>query len=145
MTSLKNLSSPQLNKMLLNTKAELNRRENITLAQKEIASVLKKYKLSLADITNNGTGLNAGLKPQGKATQKVVKNTKSSKIAKKNQKHAPVAAKTDQRSSVKAKYRDPSSQNTWSGRGRSPNWVKSLCEKEKIDIKAFKSDKRFQV
>ena len=50
MATLKNLTGGQLEKMLVNTKAEIKRREHIQVATAEIRAVLKKYKLTMQDI-----------------------------------------------------------------------------------------------
>ena len=50
MASLKNLTEKQLDTMLVNTKAEIARRENAQAAAAEIIKILKKYKLSINDV-----------------------------------------------------------------------------------------------
>ena len=50
MSSLKQLSAHQLNKMLIETRDELKRRENIDKALKDIHAVLKKYNITIDDI-----------------------------------------------------------------------------------------------
>ena len=49
----------------------------------------------------------------------------------------------DNRQRVKPKYINPNGKNGWSGRGRSPAWVLDICQKEGIDLAAFKKDSRF--
>ncbi|MEK9570223.1 MAG: H-NS family nucleoid-associated regulatory protein, partial [Paracoccaceae bacterium] len=59
-------------------------------------------------------------------------------------KRAKVTKSRDQRSTVRAKYKDPNSLATWTGRGRTPAWVYSICQNEGIDIEVFKKDERFR-
>jgi len=123
MTPLKKLSAAQLKKIFDETQAELTRRKNINAATVEIRSILKKYKIDYQDID-----LSTTTKTGGKISIK---------------KRAKVTKSRDQRSTVKAKYRDPNSAATWTGRGRTPAWVKGICQNEGIDIDGFKKDNRF--
>ena len=124
MTTLKKLSAAQLNKIIDETQAELTRRKNIDAATVEIRSILKKYKIDFQDID-----LSITTKTGGKISIR---------------KRAKVKKARDQRSTVKAKYRDPNSAATWTGRGRTPAWVKGICQNEGIDIDGFKKDDRFR-
>ena len=124
MTPLKKLSAAQLNKIIDETQAELTRRKNVDAATVEIRSVLKKYKIDFQDID-----LNIITRTSGKSGSK--KRTKMIKSR-------------DQRGTVKAKYKDPNSAATWTGRGRTPVWVRGICQNEGIDIDGFKKDDRFR-
>jgi len=124
MTTLKKLTAAQLNKIIDETQAELTRRKNIDAATVEIRSVLKKYKIDFQDID-----LNIITRTSGKSGSK--KRTKMIKSR-------------DQRGTVKAKYKDPNSAATWTGRGRTPVWVRGICQNEGIDIDGFKKDDRFR-
>jgi len=124
MTTLKKLSAAQLSKIIDETQAELTRRKNIDAATVEIRSVLKKYKIDFQDID-----LNIITRTSGKSGSK--KRTKMIKSR-------------DQRGTVKAKYKDPNSAATWTGRGRTPVWVRGICQNEGIDIDGFKKDDRFR-
>ena len=124
MTTLKKLSAAQLNKIIVETQAELTRRENIDAATVEIRSILKKYKVNFQDID-----LSTATKTGGKRSIK---------------KRAKVTKSRDQRSTVKPKYKDPNSAATWTGRGRTPAWVHGICQNEGIDIDGFKKDDRFR-
>ena len=133
MSSLKQLSANQLSKMLIETQAELKRRENIGRARKDIQAVLKKYKITIDDLD-----LGAGRKkPVGKktATKKVGAKKRLARSSRTN----------DQRSAVAAKYHNLSTGDKWSGRGRAPIWVTNLCNAEAIDIEQFKTDPRFRI
>ena len=131
MASLKNLTGGQLEKMLANTKAEIKRREHIQAATAEIRAILKKYKLTMQDIdlpTFNkkvaGKTARTG-KVQGKAQSGVKSGGR------------------DNRKRVKAKYANPNGADSWSGRGLAPAWVLEFCQKEGIELAAFKKDSRF--
>ena len=124
MKALNTLSAAQLNKIIDETQAELTRRKNIDAATVEIRSVLKKYKIDFQDID-----LNIITRTSGKSGSK--KRTKMIKSR-------------DQRGTVKAKYKDPNSAATWTGRGRTPVWVRGICQNEGIDIDGFKKDDRFR-
>ena len=124
MTTLKKLSATQLNKIIDETQAELTRRKNIDAATVEIRSILKKYKIDFRDID-----LNIVTRTGGKSSSK---------------KRAKVTKSGDQRSTVKAKYKEPNGVATWTGRGRTPAWVLSICQNEGIDIDGFKKDDRFR-
>ena len=124
MTTLKKLSTAQLNKIIDETQAELKRRENIDAATVEICSILKKYKINFQDID-----LNKITRIGGRSSTK---------------KRAKVTKSRDQRSTVKAKYKDQNCASTWTGRGRAPTWVQGICQNEGIDIDGFKEDDRFR-
>ena len=38
---------------------------------------------------------------------------------------------------------NPNGPETWSGRGRTPVWVVTICQHENIDLDRFKADPRF--
>ena len=44
---------------------------------------------------------------------------------------------------VKPVYK--SGKNTWTGRGRAPRWVVKICEKDGIDVSAFKSLSQYKI
>jgi len=123
MKSLKNLSGRQLEKMLANTNAEIRRREHIQAATAEIQVVLTKYKITMQDIDPRAFNK--------KMTGKTSRAGKKKVGARDNRKH------------VKIKYAKPKGIETWSGRGLAPAWVREICQKEGIDLAAFKKDRRF--
>ena len=123
MASLKNLTNGQLDKMLSSTKAEIKRRENLQAAAVEIRAVLKKYKITMQD-----TELQAFYK---KALGKTTRIGKAQ------------SGTHDNRKRVKVKYANPNGAETWSGRGRAPAWVMEICQKDGIELAAFKKDSRF--
>ena len=123
MASLKNLTGGQLEKMLANTKAEIKRREHIQAATLEIRAVLKKYKISMQDIDLQASNKKAA-----------GKTARTGKVQ---------SGERDNRKRVRAKYANPNGTDSWSGRGRAPTWVLELCQKEGIELAAFKKDSRF--
>ena len=118
---LSKMTNEKLEELLITAKNEIEYRNNCKLASAEIKKILKKYSVSLSD-----------LKELNSVTIRKSKNRKVSENNKRNK-------------SIPPKYRDPVSNKDWTGRGRSPQWVKEICQKENIDIQQFKSDKRFLI
>lgn len=130
MPKLSKLTKTQLGKMLLDAQAELNRREGVTKAEKEIRTILKKYSIAIGDIDMAALRSSAESSRKGKAG------------AKKKAKRAGVK---DDRASVAAKFKSLDGSETWTGRGRAPKWVVSQCEREGMSVEAFKEDERFLI
>ena len=130
MPKLSKLSKAQLDKMLLDTQAELSRREGVTKAEKEIKAILKKYSINIGDIDLASLRSNAESSRKGKVGAK---------------KKAKSAGGKDNRASVAAKFKSLDGSQTWTGRGRAPKWVVSLCEREGMSVDAFKEDVRFLI
>ena len=118
------MTANQLSEVLTATQAELKRRENIDSAAAEMRAILKKYKLTMDDITLDQ------LAPSGRK-KKSATPSKKAKTAR------------DRRAKVQPKHRNPNGPETWSGRGRTPVWVVSICQHENIDLDRFKADPRF--
>ena len=129
--------------MLTETQAELKRRENIDKARKDIKAVLKKYKITIDDLD---FGVSAK-KPVGKkaAAKKSTEKKAATKKAGSKKRAAKTPRKNDQRAAVVAKHHNPATGDKWSGRGRAPLWVTSICATEAIDIEQFKADLRFRI
>jgi DNA-binding protein H-NS len=128
MSKLSKLTKTQLDKMLLDTQAELSRREGVTKAEKEIRAILKKYSINIGDIDL------AALRPSADGSRKGKAGAK---------RKAKSAGGKDNRASVAAKYKSLDGGETWTGRGRAPKWVVSQCESEGMSVEAFKEDARF--
>lgn len=143
MSSLKQLSANQLSKMLTETQAELKRRENIDKARKDIQAVLKKYKITIDDL-DLGTSSKISASKKA-ATKKSIEKKAPTKKAGAKKRAVKTPRKNDQRAAVAAKYHNPATGDKWSGRGRAPVWVTSLCTAEAIDIEQFKADPRFRI
>lgn len=132
MKTLKNLSGVELNKILNDAQAELQRRENAAKAQKEIQAILQKYSVNIADLDfYSSKTKEPARKAQPSAATKSIKPKKN--------------PGKDKRSAVIAKYKNPSTKDKWTGRGRAPAWVMMICEAENLDIKQFKADQRFRI
>jgi len=128
MSKLSKLTKTQLDKILLDTQAELSRREGVTKAEKEIRAILKKYSINIGDIDLAALRSNTDTSRKGKAGAK---------------RKAKRAGGKDNRASVAAKFKSLDGRETWTGRGRAPKWVVSQCESEGMSVKAFKEDARF--
>ena len=128
MSNLSKLTKLQLDKMLLDTQAELSRREGIKKAEKEIRAILKKYSINIDDLETlrqSSFDLRKGKSgARGKAVSKAGK---------------------DRRVTVAAKFKSLDGSNLWTGRGRAPKWVISQCESEGISVASFKQDARFKI
>lgn len=136
MSHISNMTSVQLKKMLSAAKVELKRRENASMAYTEIRKTLKKYKLEIEDIDWNQLTRNV----KSAAKEQTVSNPNKLAKTKANKK-----GKTDRRSSVDPKHLNPNGIETWSGRGRAPQWVVEICERETISIEDFKLDPRYKI
>ena len=130
MPKLSKLTKTQLDKMLLDAQAELNRREGVTKAEKEIRAILKKYSITIGDIDLVALRSSADTSRKGKAGAK---------------KKAKGAGGKENRAAVAAKFRDLDGSQTWTGRGRAPKWVADLCDSEGMTVDAFKQDARFLI
>ncbi len=133
---LEDLSDKDLAKIAGNIKEENKRRANRKAAAAAIIAVLKKHKLSIADIP----ALELGKRPSKTGRKRAVA-TKT--MAAKEKVEPP--QKTDKRAKVAYKYKNPKGPERWSGRGRAPKWVNGLLENHKISIKQFKASKRYKI
>ena len=130
MPKLSKLTRTQLDKMLLDAQAELNRREGVTKAEKEIRAILKKYSITIGDIDLSALRSSTDTSRKGKAGAK---------------KKAKGASGKDNRASVAAKFKSLDGSQTWTGRGRAPKWVIGQCESEGMSVDAFKEDAQFLI
>lgn len=126
MPNLKTLSVTELEKLTADAKAELTARKEknkqIALVREQVDRKLAKAGLSISDLYPS---LGKGKKATGAAR-------KTKKPARK-------------KSIVKPKYKDASGRNKWTGRGRSPIWVREICEREGIDVMKFKSLDKYRI
>lgn len=113
MKKMNDLSNNELTKILLKTNEEIERRKNIKRATDEIRQVLEKFKLNVSDLEIDA------LKKRKSPTKK--------KTAKKPSKVAP-------------KYFSPDGREKWTGRGKTPLWVKSICDEAGITLDQFKKE-----
>ena len=128
MSKLSKLSKAQLDKMLVDTQNELNRRKSITKATQEIRAILKKYSITAADIDSTALKLSAD------NPRKVIAGDK---------KGIKGRSTKDNRASVAPKYKSLDGREKWTGRGLAPKWVVRQCESLGISLDTFKTDERF--
>ena len=124
MKNLNQLSQKQIEKIVKDSQAELDRRKVIDSVTAEIQLIIKKYKIDINDIDMK----------QFASTTTTRRPKKKTKVTKPN----------DRRRTVNAKYGNPNGTERWTGRGRPPAWVLNICQTEKIDIEAFKKNDRFK-
>ena len=138
MSSLKQLSAHQLNKMLIDTRDELKRRENIDKALKDIHAVLKKNIISPLMILTFAKAIKnqPAKKPPLKRAQRKAGTEKAGAGTKKHT--AKTLRKRDQRADVAAKYHNPTTGDKWSGRGACRFGQEQPCTAEAINIEQFK-------
>ena len=141
MKSLKTMTNVQLSSVAAAAKAEIDHRAAIKKATTEVKSVLKKYNVKLDDITLDRSLTSKSKGSSAKRPKRKTANT--SRMRSKVEKPKAVIKNQDRRSVVKPKYKGPLSSQSWSGRGRAPQWVLEICEAEKMSISEFKTDKRF--
>ena len=125
MNAVKRLSSKDLNLLISKAAKELEARKREDLIIRELQKVFDKHGVSKVE--------RLGLVKRLVRNPSLASNTKKIGTRRVNKK----------RSVVRPKYRHPSSRETWTGRGRTPKWVVSLCEERKIDLSAFKSSAEF--
>ena len=140
MKSLKAMTNVQLSSVAAAAKAEIEYRAAVKKATTEVKAVLNKYDVKLEDLISEGS---LAIKAKGSA-KKQKRKTRSTPV-KQSKALKPQAKlkKQDRRAVVEPKYKDPVSSQSWSGRGRAPQWVLEICEAEKMSILEFKADKRF--
>jgi len=44
-----------------------------------------------------------------------------------------------------AKFKNPNGQETWTGRGRAPNWVSGICETTGLTVPEFKASPAYLI
>jgi DNA-binding protein H-NS len=130
MANLKNLTVKQLKKLTEDAKKEITakRKKNkvIERVREQMERKLAKAGLSITDLYPT---LEKGQKP----------------VATKKNKKAKAKAKAGKRALVAPKYKDTAGKNKWTGRGRSPLWVKEICERDGIDVVAFKTLPQYRI
>ena len=120
MIKLEKLETKELNLVIKDAQNELAKRQRLAQAKSEIKKILRKYQISDNDIKDL---LDETATPQPS--------------------NRPVSAGKTRR--VKPIYQNPESNDKWSGRGRSPLWVKSICNSKSISIEAFKADPQYRI
>lgn len=133
---LEDLSDKELANFASSIIRENKRRANHKAAANAIIAILKKYNLSISEIPELGLQ-----KRPSKVGQKKTITARADLPGAKSKS----SKKTDRRFKVAHKYKNPKGSEKWSGRGRSPKWVKAILEKNNISISQFKADKRYKI
>lgn len=119
MNSIKKLSEKELTKLMGQAATELANRKRIETLNKDIQKVLSKHKVTKPELA----ALIDALRSQ----------TKISK------------SKARAASKVAPKFKNPAGSETWTGRGRAPNWVANLCKDAGISIDDFKTSANYLI
>ena len=127
MRNLKKMSVKEIENLAAAAKAEISAR--MAKNNNKIAKVRQQVERRLAKV-----GLNISDLYPSHATRK-----KSGGTARKSK------VQNKKRSTVKPKYKDTTGQNKWTGRGRSPVWVREICEREGIDVRQFKALDEYRI
>jgi DNA-binding protein H-NS len=119
MNSIKKLSEKELTKLMGQAATELANRKRIETLNKDIQKVLTKYKVT---------------KPELAVLVEVLRS--QTKVSK---------SKARAASKVAPKFKHPTGSETWTGRGRAPNWVTTLCNEAGISIDDFKKSASYLI
>ena len=120
MIKLEKLETKELNLVIKDAQNELAKRQRLAQAKSEIKKIIREYQISDNDIKDL-----------------LVKSAKAKPS------NRPVSAGKTKR--VKPVYKNAEGNEKWSGRGRSPLWVKSICDNQSISIDEFKADPQFRI
>jgi len=120
MNAMKKLSGKDLTKLIDQASKELIQRKRMDVLSKDIQRVIAKHKVSKSEL--------AGLIDMIRLETKVSKKTKTRAASK-----------------VPAKFKNPNGQETWTGRGRAPNWVSEICQTTGITVTEFKTSSAYLI
>ena len=120
MNAIKKLSGKDLTKLIDQASKELIQRKRMDVLSKDIQRVIAKHKVSKSEL--------ASLIDMIRFETKVSKKTKTRAASK-----------------VPAKFRNPNGQETWTGRGRAPNWVSEICQTTGITVTEFKTSSAYLI
>jgi len=120
MNAIKNLSGKDLTKLIDEAAKELNQRKRMDALSKDIQRVIAKHKVSKTEL--------ASLIDMIRSETKISKKTKARAASK-----------------VPAKFKNPNGQETWTGRGRAPNWVSGICETTGLTVPEFKASPAYLI
>ena len=119
MNAFKKLSEKELTKLMDQAASELANRKRIETLNKDIQKVLAKHKVTKPELTV--------------LIDAIRSQTKLSK------------SKARAASKVAPKFKNPTGSETWTGRGRAPNWVTVLCNDADISIDEFKTSTHYLI
>ena len=120
MNAIKKLSGKDLSKLIDEAAKELSQRKRMEVLSKDIQRVIAKHKVSKTEL--------ASLIEMIRSETKVSKKTKTRAASK-----------------VPAKFKNPNGQETWTGRGRAPNWVSGICETTGLTVPEFKASPAYLI
>ena len=120
MIKLEKLETKELNLVIKDAQNELAKRQRLAQAKSKIQKIIREYQISNSDIKD------------------LLVQT-----AKTKPRNRPVSAGKTKR--VKPVYQNPDGNEKWSGRGRSPLWVKAICNSQSISIDEFKTDQQYRI
>tara|TARA_B100000497_G_scaffold105263_1_gene121427 strand:- start:431 stop:799 length:369 start_codon:yes stop_codon:yes gene_type:complete len=120
MNAIKNLSGKDLTKLIDQAAKELTQRKRMDALSKDIQRVIAKHKVSKSELAS---------------LIDMIRN--ETKISKKT--------KTRAASKVPAKFKNPNGQETWTGRGRAPNWILEICETAGLTVPEFKASPAYLI
>ena len=120
MNAIKKLSGKDLTKLIDQASKELIQRKRMDVLSKDIQRVIAKHKVSKSEL--------ASLIDMIRFETKVSKKTKTRAASK-----------------VPAKFKNPKGQETWTGRGRAPNWVSEICQTTGITVTEFKTSSEYLI
>ena len=120
MNAIKKLSGKDLTKLIDQASKELIQRKRMDVLSKDIQRVIAKHKVSKAEL--------ASLIDMIRFETKISKKTKTRAASK-----------------VPAKFKNPNGQETWTGRGRAPNWVSEICQTTGITVTEFKTSSKYLI
>ena len=120
MNAIKKLSGKDLTKLIDQASKELIQRKRMDVLSKDIQRVIAKHKVSKSEL--------ASLIDMIRFETKVSKKSKTRAASK-----------------VPAKFKNPNGQETWTGRGRAPNWVSEICQTTGITVTEFKTSSAYLI
>lgn len=120
MNAVKKLSGKDLTKLIDQASKELAQRKRMEVLRKVIQRLIAKHKVTKTELSS------------------LVEMIRSeARISKKAQARAAVK--------VPAKFKNPNGEETWTGRGRAPNWVSKICEATGLTVSEFKACSIYRV
>ena len=111
-----------LEKAYIDAKAELDRRKKINDIVVEVKAVFKKHRVRVSDDLIQKLIVDSDRSTKATVSRKKVKTQRT----------------------VAPKFSSVDGQQLWSGRGKTPNWVKQICDEEGLTIEEFKNHDNFK-
>jgi DNA-binding protein H-NS len=121
---IETLNARELKKLISDAEKQLHERARLESVAQQVEKIFAKNKLKRAEISQVLKLLAEG----------------GSKKPNTAAKRAPAT-----RGKIAAKYKNPASNETWTGRGRSPKWVTAILAQESMSIEQFKASDRYKI